>query len=410
MRGRGPRRTASVGFAVLAVTLSTAGCSGVTLTGTTPSATINDSGSSAPSTSTSTGPTAPPDATLRDLDDIVIPAYCQQPATRLHSGTIAPSVPASTRSTTWRSESSAGESRSSGASTSGGAETHGGGEVVSSADGSDRGSSSGGSARAGETGHGELSMTGPEAPVLADVTGDGAKEVVAQYTCNAGGTTWPAMLIVVTHGGDVVGTVKLGDISRTEHARVTAWRAADEGLVVDWVAYEGAGLDKRPNENLLKHTGSSVSFTPTERGRALAQTTIVDGPEKSSFVTPTGKIACTLDGTNVTCAVQQPSWKSDGDTTCSGVDAVVLRNGRAAYDCTSGGPFRQAAGGASPGWQRQGSDPTIRGTYGEMPALAFGRTLTTGQITCTSAISGVTCSDPMSGHGFTVSGDVARLF
>lgn len=246
--------------------------------------------------------------------------------------------------------------------------------------------------------------------MFADVNGDGAKEVVAQYTCNAGGTTWPAMIVVVKHGGEVLGTVKLGDIARTEHAQVTTWRPVDGGLTVSWVAYQGEGMDKRPFENQLTMTGAAVSFPPTERGRLLSQTTIVDGPEATAFVTPTGKIACTLEGSTVACAVQQPTWKPGGDTRCPGVDAVVLRNGTASYDCTAGAPFRAAAAHGQPAWQREGSDPTIRGSYGDMAGLAYGRTLTTGQATCTAAISGVTCADAMTGHGFTVSGEAARLF
>lgn len=252
-------------------------------------------------------------------------------------------------------------------------------------------------------------MTGPGAPVFVDLTGDGAKEAVAQYLCNAGGTDWPALLVVVRHGGEVVGSVKLGDIARAEHARVTSWRPRGKGLVVDWVAYEGAGADKRAFENELVANDAGVGFAPTERGRSLGQTTVVDGAGSTSFVTPTGKIACTLDGGTVTCAVQDPTWKPDGQQRCGEVDAVVLRDGSAGYDCASGSPFRSAAG-QQPRWQRQGTDPTVRGSYGDAPALAFGRTLTTGQVTCTSATGGVTCTDTMTGHGFTVSGDAARLY
>lgn len=407
--GRAPlrgRRTPAVLLAVAALAGLTAGCSGVSLsTASSPPTTAKSSGTASPAPSETSKSPAAPDAAMSDLADIVVPPYCQQPATRLRNGTMPPTADPSAG----QGDSSTGTGGSSGSGPSGG---------------SSPASTSGGSANAWRpaqpaapsrtgvagAGYGELSMTGPEAPILADVTGDGAKEVVAQYTCNAGGTTWPAMLVIVKHGGEVIGSVKLGDIARTDHAHVTAWRPTDAGLVVDWVGYESEGADKRPFENQLTLSGATVSFAPTERGRSLGQTTIVDSPGTSSFVTPNGKVACTLDGAKVTCAVSQPSWKPDGDPGCGGVDAVVLRNGNAAYGCTSGSPFREAARTAATRWQRQGSDPTIRTQYGDAAGLAFGRTLTTGQVTCTAAISGVTCTDPMSGHGFTVSGDTARLF
>lgn len=397
------RRTPALLLAATALAGLTAGCSGVSLS----SASSSPSSAKSPASSTSTAaeptkPPAPPDATLADLSDIVVPAYCQQPPTRLHNGTIGPT---SEPSTSPGEGASSARTSTSSASTAGSSATSSGGSANAWRPGRPPGAS-----RTGPSGYGELSMTGPESPVLADVNGDGAKEVVAQYTCNAGGTTWPAMVVIVKHGGEVIGNVKLGDIARTDHAHVTAWRPTDGGLAVDWVAYEGEGHDKRPFENLLSLGGSTLSFAPTERGRSLGQTTIVDGAGTSSFVTPTGKIACTLDGTKVTCAASQPSWKPEGDPGCGTVDAVVLRNGTAAYGCTSGAPFREAAGNTAPRWQRQGSDPTIRTQYGEAAGLAFGRTLTTGQVTCTAAMSGVTCTDPLSGHGFTVTGDTARLF
>jgi len=399
MASRVSRRLALTAAGSAILVAATAGCSGISLSTASSSTTAGPSATSvAPTVATPTGTPAPPDASLADLANIVIPAYCQQPATRLQNGTNPPTGPAAPADRPGSTATAGATSAESGVPT-----------VASSAGGSAGSGASSGAGMPGAAGHGELSMTGPEAPVLADVTGDGAKEIVAQYTCNAGGTTWPAMLVVVKHGGEVIGTVKLGDIARTEHAHVTAWRPQGEGLAVDWVAYEGAGFDKRPAENLLVMAGPTVSFAPTERGRALSQTTIVDLPGRTSFVTPTGKVACTLDGAAVTCAVQQPTWKPDSDPGCGTVDAVTLSNGQARYVCTSGGPFR-AATGQPPRWQRQGSDPTIRTSSGEAAGLAFGRTLTTGQVTCTAAISGVTCSDPLTGHGFTVSTDTARLF
>lgn len=385
---------------VTVVVAATAGCSGVSLGTASSSSSSRPAAGTSSSSSTPSRTPAPPDATLDDLANILIPAYCQMPATRLDNGTIPPtaSSPRGSSGSTAPTSPSSATSSSSPSSAGDSASTS-------------RGDAAWGPGGRGESAsHGELTMTGAAAPVLADVTGDGAKEVVAQYTCDAGGTAWPAMLVVVKHGGEVVGNVKLGDIARTDHAHVTSWRPDGGGLAVDWVAYEGSGYDKRPYENLLTMTGSAVSFSLTERGRSLAQTTIVDGEGTASFATPTGKVACTLDGADVTCAVQQPTWKPDGDVACGAPDGVLLHNGHATYGCTSAGPFRDAARNAQPRWQRQGSDPTIRGTYGEMPALAYGRTLTTGQATCAAAISGVTCSDPMSGHGFTISGDAVRLF
>ncbi|MEP7161879.1 MAG: hypothetical protein ABI746_12375, partial [Dermatophilaceae bacterium] len=266
------------------------------------------------------------------------------------------------------------------------------------------------------SGGGELTLSGPAAPILADVDGDRAKEVVAEYRCVGGTTSWPSMILVVGSEGTVVGNVKLGDVSRTDAAQVTSWRAADGGVVVDWVASDASGADQRPYENLLTMRGSATSFTPTDRGRALGATSIVPAGQRVAFVDPTGSTACVIDGASVTCEVTSPEWTpaETAPKECAGKDVagtVVLRDGHPGYGCADGEAFRAAASGPEATWQRRGSDPLIRDPqHGELSGLAYGRAISNGSATCSVALSGVTCLDVLTGRGFTVSPGAQRTF
>lgn len=376
-----------------AAVLMITGCGGVPPKNESSSS--SSGGRDTPSSSAPTTSRKPssPDATLDDLKKIVVPAHCRMPPSTLESGTVRASAPASESDTS--SPTSPPSPSSSPSST-----------------GPDQADAKPTSAT--KAGHGALVMAGPSAPVLVDVDGDGAKEAVAEYRCEVGGTTWPSMIVAVRHGGEVVNSVRLGDISHTEHAYVTGWHPKEGGVAVSWVAFDGAGADKKPYENLLAASGAAARFTPTERGRALGYTSIVDGPGKVAFVVPTGRIACRIEGPDVACAVNQPTWSPEGEASSEGcvegTKVVGLRNGRVGYDCQGQQPFKAAAESATPPWHRSGSDPAIRGQYGEMPGLAYGRTLTTGKVTCTVALTGVTCTDPVTGHGFTVSTDAVRSF
>jgi len=350
----------------LLVTLGAAGCSGLKLdpVGSTTAPSPNPTASTGTTSPGQAMPTEvytppPPDAVLSDLALVTVPSYCQLPAATASSGTVS--------------------------------------------------ASAGG-------GRGALVLSGPVGPLFADVNGDRAKEALVEYRCNAGNTDWPSMILVVGGGGKSLGFVKLADVARTDHADITGWRAAEGGAVVNWVAYGDGGRDKRPYENLLTLKGPTVSFAATDRGKALAGTTIVDGPGGAAFVTPNGRTACALDGESVTCEVDSPSWQPtlSRPAECDGRDydgTLVLKGGLASYGCAGGAAFRAASGSSENDWVRQGQDPSIRSPkYGELAGVAYGRTLTTGSVSCAVATSGVTCSDVMTGHGFTVSGDAARIF
>lgn len=378
------RRTrAAAALLLAAVGPAAAGCGSITLGPASTTTTPGISSPSASPTSGTTGQPATPDASLEDLASLVVPPYCQLPSATLTRGATSGSV-----STTPGSPSAAGTEQTPSAPPPGG---------------------------------GELILTGPTAPILADVDGDGAKEVVAEYRCEGGTRSWPSMILVVGAEGTVLGTVRLGDVSRTDAAQVTSWRAADGGVEVAWVASDSSGGDQRPYENLLTLRGSVMSFTPTDRGRALGATSIVPAGQQVAFVDPTGSTACLIDGASVTCEVTSPEWTppEPAPKDCAGKDAagkdvastVLLRDGQPGYGCADGAAFREAANGAEATWLRRGSDPVIRDPqHGELSGLAYGRAISNGSASCSVALAGVTCVDVLTGRGFTVSPSAQRTF
>lgn len=79
-------------------------------------------------------------------------------------------------------------------------------------------------------------------PLLTDLTGDGARELVGVMLCSAGGVTWPETVLVYTPSADgpqLLGSVNLGELTPHEHADVDSLKTVPGGVLVTWHSYEG---------------------------------------------------------------------------------------------------------------------------------------------------------------------------
>jgi hypothetical protein len=126
-----------------------------------------------------------------------------------------------------------------------------------------------------------------------------------------------------------------------------------------------------------------------------------DVPVNTDFVTPSGNIRCTIysDNSGANCEVRDHTWVMPASTngpygrpcdfTFGGLEFYVSQSKEAKLGCYEGvGKFIEP-----------GFDST----------LDYGQSMVRGKMTCTSEMSGVTCTDTATGHFFRVSREDYQL-
>ncbi len=154
--------------------------------------------------------------------------------------------------------------------------------------------------------------------LLVDLDGDGGRELVARFSCSAGGVSWPHLLLVYSHGPVLRGSVRLGDLGKQEHGDVERWSAAGAAVTVLWTSYEGAGFDINHHVSRLSMSGGKVVFVDTEPvfsenrqaervvNRFLAAAVAKDTQTMKSLASPAAYTEFTKHGT---------TWRSPGKCT-----------------------------------------------------------------------------------------------
>lgn len=110
----------------------------------------------------------------------------------------------------------------------------------------------------------------------------------------------------------------------------------------------------------------------------------------TAFQSPSKNIGCVLDATSVRCDIAKHDWRSPRkpascDLDYGGGTAISSTGRRGSFVCAG--------------------DTTL----GAGKVLAYGRSLRRGRLTCTSRVSGMTCTNRR-GHGFRLSRGSYRLF
>lgn len=154
---------------------------------------------------------------------------------------------------------------------------------------------------------------GAPTPLTVDLDGDGRQEILAVYQCNAGGVAWPDQVLVYGPGPTLKGWLALGDISRTEHAEVQAWRLTANKVYVDWISYNGGiGADWASHSNYLSFDGSIPAASGGDGTLSLA--------EVAPRTVPTVKVAGTSTGVEPPASVQ-----AYADDLARGDDAHIIK-------------------------------------------------------------------------------------
>jgi len=125
-----------------------------------------------------------------------------------------------------------------------------------------------------------------------------------------------------------------------------------------------------------------------------------DIPQNREFVTPSGNIVCDIygDGSGANCEIREHTWVAPAST-----------------DGPYGRPCNFDFGGLE--FYVSQAKPGNLGCYEgassfgrpNVKTLDYGQSQSQGAITCTSELSGVTCTDTATGHFFRVSRDTYEL-
>ena len=140
----------------------------------------------------------------------------------------------------------------------------------------------------------------------------------------------------------------------------------------------------------LNRGNGGGSGSPDEGGGSTASGSSAAHPSGSAsepstavraFAMPSGNIACTMSVDGVTCTIASYTYAPPVVGGCTEVTGhvLVLNADGVAFSCVSGPP------------------PAVAGD--DVPELAYGKSTTVGDYTCTSATDGVQCVDA-SGKGF----------
>jgi hypothetical protein len=86
-------------------------------------------------------------------------------------------------------------------------------------------------------------------------------QVLAQYGCNAGNVSWPAVIVAYDRHNRLIDDIKLGDISQTEHADIRTWHADGRIVRITWISYEGCCFHVKTHHSTLTLSGGRLHLT-----------------------------------------------------------------------------------------------------------------------------------------------------
>ncbi len=137
-------------------------------------------------------------------------------------------------------------------------------------------------------------------------------------------------------------------------------------------------------------TETTVSTTTTTGAPSTTEILVIDGGVHA-FTSPSGNIACVMDGFSTSCWIGEKTWTIEQP---SAPECEESDWGNA-VDLSADGP-------SFPCYTDFGWDPSA-------PAMAYGVSVQLGPFRCDSAETGVTCTNA-SGNGFTVAKAAVNLF
>jgi len=241
-------------------------------------------------------------------------------------------------------------------------------------------------------------------PQFVDLAGLGYRQILSVFVCG-GANPVPEYLMLTGHGGELLGSIWLGDFESAAHTSVLSLRPEASGVTVDWVATQAAGSDPTMHTSRISFTENKlrlVELVPANvLGIPLAHVLRPKSGD-ASFVSPTGKLACALSARDAHCEGMSLTT-APGQAYCQapvgGIDGPLVNDDGTGWHCASQQtvfPFSDQAW-----WQGHGFATANSRIGGDNAAvLPYGWVVEVGGLACRSESTGITCAQVISGTGF----------
>lgn len=253
----------------------------------------------------------------------------------------------------------------------------------------------------------ETDTTKQDAPVFLDMAGLGYRQALAVFDCG-GANTIPSHLMLTGTGGELLGSLSLGDFEQAAHTNVMSMEPDGDSVTLTWAATQTAGSNPTMHRSSVSFSSGALHLTeidtPNVLGVPLAQV-IRPTTGQAAFVSPTGKLACELSTKEAHCeGMSLASAPQDNRSYCpgpvGGVDGPSVDVSRSGWHCSSQQTIFPETSQAW--WQGHGF-PTVNSKIGgsNSAVLPYGWVVEMGALACRSESDGITCASPITGNGFT---------
>ena len=163
-----------------------------------------------------------------------------------------------------------------------------------------------------------------------------------------------------------------------------------------------------------------ADIEPDRGDRSVSEdgSTITVQGDRAAFVTPTGNLACVLNGPSASCQLLDKTYSpnpdhlvEDGVGECSAdaADTMVLTDAGGVWTCPPETLTSTAAATQGGWWAEAVGAPTTGVEDTDAAVLEYGLTLRVGDTTCLSSEDGVTCRSGDLGRQFFISRSAYRF-
>lgn len=171
-----------------------------------------------------------------------------------------------------------------------------------------------------------------------------------------------------------------------------------------------------PSQSVPQQTPStkaSSAATPADSAIPAPDpgTRVVQGT--AAFTSPTGRIVCLMDGTQVRCEyLAEADWNAPKPADCSASAGRTLVVAAGSQAGCGGDTLAGSAKPGSPetGWFDQSKDTVSNHDQVQQAALGYGQRLRVGGFECLSESRGVTCTNVVTKAGLFISRESYELF
>ncbi|WP_298891017.1 hypothetical protein [uncultured Serinicoccus sp.] len=183
---------------------------------------------------------------------------------------------------------------------------------------------------------------------------------------------------------------------------------------------EAGGTEDAPAGEAAPPPTAPADIEPERGERSVSEdgSTITVQGDRAAFVTPTGNLACVLNGPSASCQLLDMAYSPNpdhlvdngvGGCAVDAADTMVLTDAGGVWTCPPETLTSTAAATEGGWWAEAAGAPTTGVEDTDAAVLEYGLTLRVGDTTCLSSEDGVTCRSGDLGRQFFISRNAYRF-